>query len=514
MSDATPHRAERPKLSLRHLLFLTAWIAIGVAVGMAYRQHGNLTQKRSELLSISKSLQVINEDELISAPMPNIADDFYSWRVHVPDSRDYELLLGIGAISEKGIPPVVGRVRLSPGQHRVTLRTGDSVSEEYRYIVYVDGVQAIEKVMGSNWQPSGWSSSSSVNWPGDPKPSTVPLQLAAQSYQSDVKFGGRGYFNSQSDNQVTRLGYRLWIDLSDQHYPPASPFLGFPGDPQFLGIGLRDGFRFRLSTSRYPWVFTRPSFATTEQALQVEAEFVTEEGNKFSSKSFESWQFRNKATGTEALRWQEVPAQTVQTAFLHAKSKSSEDLQPVVELQWDANKPDEIGIRLADTPANTQIIQWRLRILDGKHHLWREIQAGDPPWITPEEAIKKGEGFEVVSQDPAMKSADLNLGDQSKPSVELHWKTNEKLPLQIVEQTDERYAGLSLYQGIPLTFGVQIPTALKPVVAVEVQDQDPSTAAEAFPGGPVYSAIRIEVQATKHDWIWLSATSNPQSLTP
>ncbi len=509
MSDSTTHRAERSKLSLRHLLYLTAWIAIGVAVGMAYRQNRYLRQKRIELLALSKGLQVSNEDELISAPMPDITSGFYSWRVHIPDSRDYELRLGIGEVSEKGIPPIVGRVRLSSGQHRVTLHKQDSVREEFRYVVYVDGVQAIEKVMGNNWLPNGWSSSRGVSWPGDPKTSMGPLQLSSQGYQPELSFGDQGYFNGQYDNQLTRPGYRLWIDQPDQEYPPASPFLGFPGDPQYLGIGLRDGFRFRTSALSYVWAFTRSSFATTAPVLQVEAEFITEEGNKGSSQSIESWQVRNAATGSDALRWKEAPAQTVQTAFLHAKSKSSEDLQPVVELQWDANKPDSLGLRLADTPANAQIIQWRLRILDGKHHLWREIQAGDAPWVTPEKAIKKSDRFDVISQNPAMKSAVLNLGDQSKPNVELHWKTNEKLPLQIVERKDARYSGLSLYQGLPLSFGMQIPNALNPALAVEVLDQDTSTDGTAFPGGPVYSAIRVEVEATTHDWVWLSATRNP-----
>lgn len=508
MSDAV-HQTERSKISLRHLLYLTAWIAIGVAVGMAYRQHSNLTKKRSELLSVSKRLQIFNEDELVSAPMPNIADGFFSWRVHVPSGRDYELRLGIGEISEKGIPPIVGNVQLSPGQHRITLCKENSVSEKYRYVVYVDGVQAIEKVMGSEWLPSGFSSSRGVNWPSGLQASPAPLQLSAQSYEPRLEFGPQGYFNIQSDDQLTRLGYRLWIDQLDQEYPPASPFLGFPGDPQYLGIGLRDGFRFRVSKSGFAWDFMRSSFATTDPVLQVEAEFFTEEGKKFSSQSLESWQVRNAVTGSEALRWKEDPAQTVYSAFLHAKSSSSGDLQPVVEMRWDATKLDAIGFRLADTPANAQIIQWRLRILDGTHHLWREFQAGDGARVTPAEAITQSDKLEEGSKKPASRIAALNLGNQSKPNVELHWKTDEKLPLQIVERRGNRYSGLELYQGLPLSFGMQIPKALNPGLAIEVVDQHPSVADADFPGGPVFHAIRIDVQATTHDWIWLSATSNP-----
>ncbi len=513
MSDARTHRTERSRLSLRHLLYLTAWIAIGIAVGMAYRHNRYLRQKRIELLALSKGLQVTNEDELISAAMPEITSGFYSWRVHIPDSRDYELRLGIGEVSEKGIPPIVGKVRLSPGQHRITLRRQDSVLEEFRYAVYVDGVQVIEKVMGKNWLPSDLSSATSMTWPENlntATAATAPLQLSAQRYEPVIIFGQQyNYFNGEYDNHLTRPGYRLWIDLADQDYQPASPFLGFVGDPQFLGIGLRDGIRYHASNTRFAWEFTKPNSGTRAALLRVEAELNTVDGRKFSSHTFESWQVRNAATGSESLRWKEDPDQTVRSAFLHAKSKSSADLQPVVELQWDASKPDAIGIRLAETPANDQISRWSLRILDGKHHLWRQIQVGDASWITPEEAIKKSDRVEAISQNPSMKSAVLSLVDQSKPSVELHWKTNEALPLQIVERKDVRYSGMSLYQGLPLTFGAQIPNNLKPELQVEVQDQDPSTDGTAFPGGSVYSAIRIEVQATTRDWIWLSATSNP-----
>ena len=92
---------------------------------------------------------------------------------------------------ENGIPPIVGAVRIPAGRHRVTLHTGDSPSEEFCYVVYVDGKQAFEETMGSDWMPGGWSSASSMSWPREPNLSPPPLQLSAKSYQPKLDFAPR-----------------------------------------------------------------------------------------------------------------------------------------------------------------------------------------------------------------------------------------------------------------------------------------------------------------------------------
>ncbi len=510
MSEVEPRRSARSIFSLRHLLIFTALVAVGIALGLAYRKNRSLTQQRNDLLSLSSRLKINNENELASAAMPRVANDFNSWQVHVPEGQDYELRLGMGAVSEKGIPSIVGSVPLEAGQHRVTLHTGDSTSEKFRYVVYVDGLPVIEKTMGSDWIPGGWSSVSAISWPRGTQLSTGPLQLAAQSYEPKFDFETGNYFNGQSDRYVTQSGYRLWIDQTDRTYQSASPFVGFPEDSQYQGIGLRDGLRFRTSfLPPYQWTFTRPKFATNEPLLRVEAEFFANDGTVLSSQSqsFQSWQLRNAASGTDSLRWQEEPSQTTHTAFVHATSKSDGGLRPVVEMRWDVSKPDEVGIRLADSPANNQISRWRLSILDGSHHVWREMRVGNRPWITPNDANNASEVLATNSAKPSTKTAILDLGNDATADVRLQLQTNETLPLQIVARNDPRYAGLGLYQGLPLTLGIQIPADLKPTLAVDVVDQHPTILETAFPGGPVFNAIRIELEAIEHDWIWLSAKS-------
>ncbi len=298
MSESNWRRSSRMKFSLRHLIVLTTIIAVGIAVGLAHRRNRVLQQQKEQLLAISSRLIVADEGELTLVAMPRVADDFYSWQVHVPGGQDYELRLGMGDVSERGVPPIVASVRISAGQHWVTLQTGDSPDENFQYIVYVNGQQAISKTMGRDWIHGGWSSSSGMGWPREPALSPAPLQLAAQSYRPKLDFGKHSFFNGNSDNYVTRQGYRLWIDLANRTFPSPSPMMAPPFDAEYLGIGLRDGLRYKMSGSPpYHWTFTRPSLETNELILRIVAEFFDSEESLLSdqTQSFSAWQTRNTA---------------------------------------------------------------------------------------------------------------------------------------------------------------------------------------------------------------------------
>jgi hypothetical protein len=507
MNETKLRRSIGSKFSIRHLLMFTALIAVGFAVGIEHRKNRLLTQQLGELRSLSGQLQIDNVNELASAALPDLAEDIHSWKVYVPESQDYELRLGMGAISEKGIPPVVDSVQLKSGQHRVTLYKGDSTNEEFRYVVYVDGLLVMESTMGRDWMPGGWSWASGISWPRGPELSPPPLQLAARSYEPNRDFGILNDFNGQSDDYVTRLGYRLWIDKRDRIYQPPSPFIGFPEDPQLCGVGLRDGIRYcRSFRTPYQWTFTRPKLATNDPVLRIEAEFFASDGTVLSSQSqsFQSWQLRDAASGESTLHWQEEPPQTTHTVFLHATLESQGSLQPVVEFKWDADKLDAVGLRLADTPANDLISRWRLRILDGSHHLWRELRVDESPWISPDDALEASKIHGENSAQPSNGTALLDLGDEATADIHVQWQTNETLPLQIVEESQNAYTGLALYKGLPITLGIQIPASLTPSLTVEVVDEHPLVPGTSLPGGPVFDGIQIDVNADHHDWIWLS----------
>ena len=505
MSDPRQLRSLATRFTLLHLMTITALIAVGISVVLAMRSKQALTLRRDELRAFSRRLSITNENELVSIALPAIANQFESWRVHVPAGIDYELRLGIGLLSEKGIPPVVGSVPIPAGQHRVTLVAEDSFEQEYRYLVYLDGAPVIEKTMGKQWLPNGFSSASGINWPIQPYILPPPRQLASQSYEARLDFGPQNFFNGHSDSYLTRPGYRLWIDQVGRIYPPASPFLGLSGDYLFQGIGLRDGIRYVSSPMPSQWTFTRPKLATMEPVLRMEAEFVTTDGTVVSSAQIKSWRLTSSATVIGSSHWEEEPEQSTCTAYLHALSKSPDVLQPVVELRWDVQRPDSVGLRLAQTPANDRISRWRLRIMEGRQQLWRELQVGDRPKITPIDALKDSQLPEQSSEKQSMRTAVIDLGDMAATDVRLQWQTNESLPLQILERSADHYAGRLLYQGLPVTLGMQVPAGSKPQLAVDIVEQHPTRSGETFRGGPVFEAIQIELEVMQPEWIWLNA---------
>lgn len=503
MSDTEPRRSVKPTFSLLNLLALTALVAMGTAIVLAYSKYYHLSQQRSELLALSSRLHVDSDDQLASATMPRVANDFRSWQVNVPDDHQYELRLSMGPISENVTPPIVGRVPISAGQHRVTLFSGDSIAEEFRYTVYVDGTPVIDQKMGSDWIPGGWSSASGLSWRPAADLDPAPIQLYALSYQPKRDFGTGNYFNGQNDNYVTQNGLRLWIGQRDRTLEPASSFVGLQGDSGYVGMGLRDGLRYKIfGNSPYEWTFSRPQLETTEPVVRIFAEFFSEDGTELSSqtKGFQTWQLCNDALGEEPLKWKSDPQKTTYTAFLKAMHSSNLSPRPIVELKWDKNRSDEVGIRLAQSPANQQIKRWRIRILDGTTHLWRELLVNDQLYRA--DKIKNGS-----EPDPSDGLTEINLDDNQTKSTHLRWRTDEALPLQVLERHQQQYKGMRLYKGLPITEGIEIPASLNPKLAVTVIDKDPSTRNNAFPGGAVFGELQIDLDATARDWIWIEAKS-------
>jgi hypothetical protein len=239
--------------------------------------------------------------------------------------------------------------------------------------------------------------------------------------------------------------------------------------------------------------------------LQLDADFIKTDGTVLSSKnsSLQVWQVCNAATGTDPFQWHDDPSQVSHTAYLHALSTSDDDLQPVVEMKWEFDKPDEIGFRLADTPANEQIKRWQLRFQNGRLHLWRELKTNGSGWITPDQSIDESKTLGQVSEQSSIREVILDFGDNPTTKT-LQWQTNENFPLQILEREDPRYSGMGLYRGLLPTMSILIPATMKPTLAVDLADQHTTLQDTAMPGGPIFNEIRIELEASPHDWSWLS----------
>jgi hypothetical protein len=500
INNDSPKRVVAFTISLRNLLLLTAMMAVGLAIGRAYQVNWFLKQKRDVLLGASGHLRVTNSGELVAAEQPKVAPDTNTWLVHIPEGRDYKLCLGVGEFYYESIPLPYESVSIPSGQHRVTLVRFDSARQEFRYSVYIDGVQVIAKSMGGQWMPNNWSSASSIDWPIHQALSPNPIQLIGQLYAPRYDFGPQHSFNEQVDEFVTRKGVRLWVDIAGRTYTPASPFVGFSANKSYNGVGLRDGFRFLDSRqSQYLWTFTQPASGTDKPILHVEPVFYTHDGKVLSAKnlSFTSWELSENADRLIPLGSPEVLEPNVRSVFLHAKSKQELPL-PVVELKWDTSRPDEIGMRLANTTVNDSIERWGFRITDGSEHLWREIQAD-------ESKFHSDEVFQSNYTLSRNENIQLPIESDANDSVLLQWKTNETLPLQILERANMHYGGFDLYQGLPITFSVQIAAKWNPSLSVRIVGEDPDVPGDPFPGGAIFDEIQLEFSTADRDWLWLQA---------
>lgn len=97
----------------------------------------------------------------------------------------------------------------------------------------------------------------------------------------------------------------------------------------------------------------------------------------------------------------------------------------------------------------------------------------------------------------------LDLEQSTSDHIRVQWQTNEVLPLQVLKRQPKGYAGMGLYDGVPVTLGLQVPTSLKPTLEVTTVTEDPYAPGQPFPGGAAIDELRIEPDASKHDWVWL-----------
>ncbi len=99
----------------------------------------------------------------------------------------------------------------------------------------------------------------------------------------------------------------------------------------------------------------------------------------------------------------------------------------------------KIGMRLANTTVNDSIERWGVCIRDGSEHLWREIQAGESKFHSDE----MYQSHYTLSKN---ENIQLPIESDDNEQVSFQWKTNETLPLQILERANRNYRGFDLYQ--------------------------------------------------------------------
>ncbi|WP_153556349.1 hypothetical protein [Roseimaritima sediminicola] len=508
MTTGSPNGRARFRFSLWHILALTAIIAVWTAVLLAFETNARLTQRRNDLLALSSRLEIADPDRLQCVAYPPVAKDLKSWEVHVPERKAFELRFCVATVSKAGMPQDFEKIPLTAGRHRITLHSADHPDEGFRFRVFVDGQTVIARSMGREWMPNGWQRASGLNPPFIMRGgATSMLHLSGKSYTPRTKFESGSYFNGQSDEWVSHLGYRLWIDRADQTYPPPSPFVGFEHLQSYDGMGLRDGLRYRTRQSQqYAWTFIRPASESRKPVLTIVPEFFVGNQKVLGDQTIEfaGWKRIDVPREQKAGSTQADPGESAYSILLQADVESASAAKPVVELRWDASRPKDVGIRLPKTPPNADLTKWRMRIIDGTSHLWRLLDAG-------EQTRDVRTSFRDTGDQPLSHPLPLPLDPQSDGSYRISWRTDIAKPLQMLERDKENanaYRSLSLFRGLPVAFEAEIAASQEPrlkIVRVLQHSGEPNAARKPIPGGPVIKELQIELDATAAEYVWFRA---------
>ena len=70
-------------------------------------------------------LEVSDSTKVVVKRLPQVAREFESFEVYVPEGKPREVRFFCGDVSEAGLPPEFESVPLSPGQHQIVFQKQD-----------------------------------------------------------------------------------------------------------------------------------------------------------------------------------------------------------------------------------------------------------------------------------------------------------------------------------------------------------------------------------------------------
>jgi len=489
----------RLRFSLWYLIIFTAIVAAWTSAIVARQKLLPLQKLRDSLAPMATHLEVSDSTKVVVKRLPQVAREFESFEVYVPEGKPREVRFFCGDVSEAGLPPEFESVPLSPGQHQIVFQKQDRPSDGYRFQLYIDDERVLNKSMGKEWMPLGWRQANSLN-PWNRSPSWMPL--TGRRYRPSVDYGKNNYFNGHQAQLATWPGYQLWIDEVGRIPEPISDIIGY-GEH----IGLRDGPRI----SNPSWMpalglkFNHPAGHCYDSFLSVVPEFVV--GDKvFSAAIAEEpaqWALSRSADFVDKLNRDDSWATKSHSVFLHTTTSIGGKIAPVIELHWTIDRPNDVGLRLPAVLANASITRWRLRSVEGTSHLWRIMESGDRNINInrlPPPADTKAEKTDSVTNQVAIPLESSDQGIQT-----LNWRTNITLPLQIEQRNgddSEELKDIDVYKGLPFKFGYEIQASADAKAWAIYRDNIPLLETP-IPGGRVIDEVVIELDAKDPSWTWL-----------
>ena len=507
MSSSAPKKTRRFRFSLRYLIVFTTIVAIWASAFLARQKLPALQSHRDNWAGIatygnSTSVFVENTD-----CFETCSPDFQPYEVYIPEGEPRELRFFCGDVSEAGLPPAFESFPLSCGHHQIIFWEQDNLKKGYRFRVYVDDVLVINKSMGKEWMPLGWSQSSSFELK---RASRSCSKLTAKRYipiePARNNFLRRTYRKRNRERFTSSPGYQLCIDEVGRPPQTISNFfeMDFQSDEKTIGFLKGPILLMSPNSSSLDLSFYHP-IARDTSLFTLEPEFIVADEDAVIGKTGEpvSWKLSGSADQIEDLKWQDDSANQSRLAFLHATPVIAGKLSPVIELKWTSKRPKDIGLRLPAVPANASITRWRLNCKEGVRHLWQTVESG-------ELLFDISEFDELAATNPETAKAGLTriaipLAKPNKgiQSMQCRANVSERFSFKLISANPQIPAKKYRYNGDPFQFGFEFSASA--AAKVWAISENKITILNKIPvlGGRVIEQLIVELDATDPSWVWL-----------
>lgn len=550
-------RSKLPRFGLLELLLLTSAIAAWIPTYRARQAIPGLTDSIERMNQQTTDLQVVDDEKLCVRTVPTVWTNVQSWKYYVPKNADLELRFATDGIQNISLPVDYRTVPLSAGEHALSLKyTSDA--NEYLTELYIDKALVLTESKPKEWiESAGYSSQGDASDLSKAYPLDEPLSLRRMRYSyrhPSKKWGSFGY-----PQTIGCKGSYLWIaprSLSSTAPPvfvspktvSGSVFWGhregtrvatnnFTNEggllrilPSYFAVQGINGYSWRARTSL---ISVRPIVEDSAIA-EIPEQLTSSTNSSAMGLNFAVRDSMDAPAEPDQLSLSFKSAGAISAdgktmrLFLHYERFPS-GAQPIVELVFDADKPEAIGFLIHQAPGSTPMKACQLVTKKDALYQWQQYSVSSNQTVKSEETSaslsdlypksSREESDEASASDPSVTEV-AELGWRSIPVEVLPRKERSEEPTTrrirfhttIKDFSSVLYAPGLLskwkYEGVPNSQSWVLPVVDRESeqdIKVEVQGTRvfPGTATK-IANGMVSQNVRVTIPMSNQQPVWLS----------
>lgn len=495
--------------SLLNLMALATIVAVWLPRWIS-RDEPERLRTEIDLMNQSLGLLVVNDpSKFQSIRMANFGSDIETWRFHVPDDMNIEACLAIQGIHDLALPQEFKRFKLPSGQHEMSLRFRNHRDKGFNFQVHLDGDLELKMERPVEWFDSGgWSSSGGIGVVSAVHDVGNPLIMKKLVYNAVISTKSSGTIYLRDDSAASSKGCCLWLQPVDQVRESAPDWVDETTSLYPKQLGLREGVRLRPQVSGSPGLqIHHPHCLTNEvPVVTVFMEFESDEADV-------SLDTRNQNTGT--WKFSGLPHDFAQPKFVaenqrqqsfyliheinEEKLSTAKPPVPIVEILFDLDHPDDIGLRLVPPDKGLAVDRWKIRAV---HHLgqyWQTLVTKEGQWD--------------ATDDPS------TLELTSLPELQYREATHRVIEIQSPAEDLVEWDKLEIPRGMRFASYPQRHSWLLPKatdadgtvtrLSVQVSGGEEDSASTPIPGGPVISELILDIENPNDAIHWYRVDVQP-----